>query len=196
MKISKVKSNVFILGSGGFAKELEAYFHSTHQFKIRLVGRDLTLESYQREVKNPSAYSIMGSGKCSVKQKMLSEIVGPFISYIHPSATVIKAEIGEGSVLAPGSVVAPYAQVGKHVLCNYNSTIGHDTIIGDLSVISPNAAISGNVRLGNRVYIGAGATIKEGLIIGAGATIGMGAVVVKDVEPGVIVAGVPARPLY
>jgi UDP-2-acetamido-3-amino-2,3-dideoxy-glucuronate N-acetyltransferase len=46
-----------------------------------------------------------------------------------------------------------------------------------------------------RATIGSGATILGGLSIGEGATIGAGAVVTRDVAPGEIVAGNPARAL-
>lgn len=47
--------------------------------------------------------------------------------------------------------------------------------------------------LGDRVFVGANAVINMGVVIGDGAVIGAGAVVTDDVEPGSIVAGVPAR---
>jgi UDP-2-acetamido-3-amino-2,3-dideoxy-glucuronate N-acetyltransferase len=43
--------------------------------------------------------------------------------------------------------------------------------------------------------IGSGATLLCGLTIGEGATVGAGSVVTKDVPPGAVVAGNPARPL-
>ena len=46
-----------------------------------------------------------------------------------------------------------------------------------------------------RASIGSGALILGGVEIGAGAMIGAGAVVTRDVEPGAVVAGVPARAL-
>jgi acetyltransferase-like isoleucine patch superfamily enzyme len=45
------------------------------------------------------------------------------------------------------------------------------------------------------VWVGANAVILGGVTIGDGAVIAAGAVVTKDVEPGAVVAGVPARVL-
>ena len=50
------------------------------------------------------------------------------------------------------------------------------------------------VRIGSDVWIGGGAIILPGITIGDGAVIGAGSVVTRDVGPGVIVAGNPARP--
>jgi len=46
-----------------------------------------------------------------------------------------------------------------------------------------------------RAALGSGATILGGLRIGEGALVGAGAVVTRDVAPGTVVTGNPARPL-
>ena len=51
------------------------------------------------------------------------------------------------------------------------------------------------IRIGRGSYIGAGAIILPGVTIGAGAKIGAGAVVTRDVPPGEVWVGVPAKPL-
>ncbi len=51
------------------------------------------------------------------------------------------------------------------------------------------------VHIGKRVWIGGGAIILAGVTIGDGAVVGAGSVVTKDVDPGQVVVGNPARPI-
>ncbi|HWI74897.1 MAG TPA: acyltransferase [Baekduia sp.] len=51
------------------------------------------------------------------------------------------------------------------------------------------------VSVGARVFIGAGAIILPGVTIGDDAIVGAGSVVRRDVAPGTVVGGNPARPL-
>ena len=49
------------------------------------------------------------------------------------------------------------------------------------------------IRVGTQVWICADAFVGPGVELGAGAVVGARAVVMKDVEPWVVVAGNPAR---
>jgi maltose O-acetyltransferase len=51
---------------------------------------------------------------------------------------------------------------------------------------------SAPITIGDGVWIGANATVLGGAAIGAGAVVAAGAVVVQDVEPHMLVGGVPA----
>jgi galactoside O-acetyltransferase len=51
------------------------------------------------------------------------------------------------------------------------------------------------IQIGDFAVVGANATVLPGLTVGAGAVVGGGSVVVEDLEPWTIYAGVPARPL-
>jgi acetyltransferase-like isoleucine patch superfamily enzyme len=54
----------------------------------------------------------------------------------------------------------------------------------------------GTVVIGNRCWIGAKAVILKGVQLGDGCVVAAGAVVTRSVDPGAVVAGVPARPLH
>ena len=97
----------------------------------------------------------------------------------------IGAIIGEGTMIDMGAVLGGRATVGK------NCHIGAGTVLA--GVIEPASAVP--VVIEDDVVIGANAVVLEGCRVGKGAVVAAGAVVVSDVAPNTVVAGVPARVL-
>ena len=90
-------------------------------------------------------------------------------------------------------------KIGRNVKFGHRGigiVIHKDVIIGDNVQIMQNVTIGAKDGaapiIGNNVLIGAGAVILGGVTIGEGSTIGANAVVIKSVENGSIVCGVPA----
>jgi carbonic anhydrase/acetyltransferase-like protein (isoleucine patch superfamily) len=90
----------------------------------------------------------------------------------------------------------------------YLVTIGDDVTIshgvdfithdGGLRVVRdrwPDAYVYGPITVGRRAFIGAHSVLMPGVTIGDGAVVGVGSLVTRDVPSGMVVAGVPARPV-
>ncbi len=78
--------------------------------------------------------------------------------------------------------------LGDNTVVGYNTTIlTHEFLVDEFR--------TGEVHIGRDVVIGANTTILPGLVIGDGAVVSAQSLVNKDVPPGTMVGGVPARPI-
>jgi len=112
----------------------------------------------------------------------------------HPRSIIAPGvEIGSGSMICAGAVVNPQSRIGPNVILNTGCSVDHHNDIGPHVHIAPGAHLGGDVTIGQGVLVGIGATVMPGLRVGDGSVVGAGAVADKDVPPGVVVVGVPAR---
>jgi len=119
-----------------------------------------------------------------------------FETIVHPRATLAQsARIGRGSVVLAGSVLCPESVVGDHVIILQNSSVNHHTRIGDFTTLSAGVTLLGYIEVGRNAFIGGGTSIAPRVRVGESALVGMGSVVIRDVAPGKVVAGNPAREL-
>ena len=115
---------------------------------------------------------------------------------VDPTAIVPStAVVGHGGYINAGSVLGSHASIGCHANVNRASTVGHDARLGFAAATGPGVVLAGGVVVEARAFVGAGATVLPELTVGTGAIVGAGAVVTKDVAPGDVVVGNPARVL-
>ena len=140
-------------------------------------------------------------------------------NFISPEAKLGKnVKVWNFAYVGANTIVGDNVKIGSLAHIDYDVRIGRDTRIEGLVYIPPLSRIGKNVFIGpaavltNDPYppsrkmigvtiedgavIGARAVIRAGVRVGRGAVVAMGAVVTKDVPPGKVVIGVPARVKY
>jgi acetyltransferase-like isoleucine patch superfamily enzyme len=86
--------------------------------------------------------------------------------------------------------------IGDYVMIAFQTVLqsaGHE--MGGREPMRVQPIVKAPIIVGADVWLGARSMVRYGVTIGDGAIVGMGAVVVKDVAPGTIVGGVPAKPI-
>jgi UDP-3-O-[3-hydroxymyristoyl] glucosamine N-acyltransferase len=122
------------------------------------------------------------------------------------------AYVGSGTVIGDDVIIGSLAHIDYNVRIGDGTRIegsvyippltriGKDVFIGPAAVFTNDPYPVGARMVGVTVEDGAiicgGAVIKAGVRIGEKSVVAMGAIVTKDVRPGVVVMGVPAREVY
>lgn len=195
--------SIAIYGCGGFGRELlpfagpDVVFFSDSPDEIGTLVEGVPVFALSGGEDRQVVIAV-ASGKARRRMSARVENAGTLIS----PASIIGpgVEMGDGAIFCAFTTVTASARIGRHFHCNIYSYVAHDCIIGDFVTLGPRVGINGNTIIEDDVYIGTGAVLRHGvpgkpLRIGKGAVIGMGAVVTKDVEPGAVMIGNPARPM-
>lgn len=201
-----MKKQIFILGAGGFGKEVYKWLREDlkpdESIKGFLSGsaddikgeKDFppylgTIDGYAPEIGDVFLLAI---GDINARKKIVSNLKekgASFYSFVHSSCVVTDGvKIGEGCIVAPLSVISNNAVVSDFVAINTQCLVGHDAFVGDHCVLSPLSGIMGGVVLSAEVFLGANATVAPRLKIGKGSKISIGTSVLRDVPENCLVA--------
>jgi acetyltransferase-like isoleucine patch superfamily enzyme len=147
---------------------------------------------------------------CILNDVVLGERV-IFFSFVNLYGCAIgdDTRIGAFVEIQRGASVGKRCKISSHTFVCEGVHIGDDVFVGHgvmfINDKTPRASIDGRpisnewkmeeTFIEDGASIGSNATILCGVRIGRGALIGAGAVVTRDVLPGAVVAGNPARPM-
>ncbi len=118
--------------------------------------------------------------------------IGPFVEIQRQAVVGANCKIQSHSFICSGVTIEDEVFVGHGVIF-VNDKFPRATAHGRLQTEDDWELLPITVEQG--ASIGSGAIVLGGVRIGRAATVGAGAVVTRDVEPGQIVAGIPARAL-
>ncbi|HEX2763434.1 MAG TPA: acyltransferase [Allosphingosinicella sp.] len=117
--------------------------------------------------------------------------VGAFVEIQKGVAIGARCKISSHSFLCEGVTIGDEVFVGHGVMFINDIEPRATAADGALQTEADWVVVPTEVRRG--ASIGTGAVVMGGVTIGEGALVGAGAVVTRDVAPGEVVAGVPAR---
>ena len=171
----------------------------TEVFGVPVRGPDSQLTSLITEGIRHVFIGLGSTGNTGPRQRLYEAAIQAgldVVAAIHPAATISpSATIGNGPTIMAGAVVNADAKLGANVIVNTGAVVEHDCIIQDHVHVATGANLASTVHVGVGAHIGLGASVRQCVSIGASSVIGAGAAVVKDVPPGVVMVGVPAREL-
>lgn len=146
---------------------------------------------------HPDVSLIVAIGNPATRKEVVRrlEIEGAkFGMLVHPTAL-----ISHGAMISPGSVFCAYAtigvdaKIGAHAWIAQHCAVGHDTQIADFVSMYPHAVVGGGSTIGEGATFCSGAHVKDHTAVGAWSVVGMQAAVIRNVMPGAMALGVPAK---
>lgn len=116
-------------------------------------------------------------------------------NYIHPSVIMSPhVTIGKGVYILLGSTIMPFTVIKDYTMISMGVHLAHHSTLEKGVFLSTGCNFGASIIAHQYSYCGISSTIMTGIHeLGENCLIGAGAVVIKDVEPNAIVAGVPAK---
>lgn len=202
------REKLILIGAGGYAKsvldslDLERYEFcgfidsfkpegSTH------LGYPVLASTVQdfAERDNYSYFISIGNNTNRLEKFFKLQQLGcKIVNVVDKTALVSRnSSIGIGVFVGKMAIVNSGVTVGDNVIINTKSLVEHGCFIGNHCNISTNTTLNGDVIVEDYAFVGSSSVINGQLRIGESALVGSGAVVIRNVEPRTVVAGVPAK---
>ena len=209
----KNKTQLGIIGSGGFAREVlqlaldikkntasvfdKIFFVEFDNFYTDNVVDDTRVLKFSECDLNKMQF-VIAIGDPVLKKKICNELPKDvkFLSLVSRLSFIADDfKYSQGLIVMPFSYISCNVKIGNHVHINSHCTIGHDTIVGDFSTTACSVMISGENTISDLCYFGMNSSTKQGVSICEKVTIGLNAGVVKSIIKSGVYIGTPCKSL-
>lgn len=200
-----------VYGAGGLGREVEIIARKINALEHRwekivyIDDNELITEvlgvpcyTFDRTKDMLSEFEIsIAIGDPAIREKVYNKVNNAGVklaTLVHPGVYIDESsKVGEGVTICEGVTTTSCVVLEDNVYVHPHAVIGHDIRIGKHSVVGANSEIGGANIIGERVFIGFMAGTLDELKIGDDVEISAGSIVFRDIEPGMIVMGNPAR---
>ncbi len=130
-------------------------------------------------------------------------MIGRLINAIHKRTNPISYARGQGVRLGAGCRLIdvdfgsePWlVTLGNHVSASDTSFITHDGGLWVFREEYPDIEYVAPITIGNNVFIGSRTIVLPGVTVGSNVVIGAGSIISRDIPPGCVAVGAPAKPI-
>lgn len=208
--------DIFIYGSGGFAREIALLIERINQKEPSWNILGFLDDDAANHGKIINGYTVVGGSNLLEENRLINVVLGigspgakeniianlkqynhvTFPNIIHPDVQIHPTTtLGQGNIICEGNILTCNIELKDFVTVNLTCTIGHDVLINSYSTVLPHSSISGEVTFEKGVDFGTNATIIQGKVVGENTIVGAGATVVKDLPANCTAVGSPAKPI-
>lgn len=203
-----MKQKVVFIGAGGFAKSaLDSLDKEKYEFcgfidnfkpeGAAHLGYPVLAKTIMEfpERANYCYFISIGNNEHRLEKFLKLQQFGcDIISIIDKTALVSEnVSLGKGIFVGKMAIINSGVTIGDNVIVNTKALIEHGCVIGHHCNISTNTTLNGDVVVDDYCFIGSSAVLNGQLRVGESSVIGSGAVVIRNVQPRTVVAGVPAK---
>tara|TARA_B100000315_G_C14444393_1_gene526141 strand:- start:40 stop:672 length:633 start_codon:yes stop_codon:yes gene_type:complete len=209
-----MKNDILVIGAGGHCRVVLSIISHYKYLNVvgiadrkkenmgeKILGHEVkySWEDFQAVYNEGVPYAAIAVGDNKERNNLYRKLIGigfTVKTLIHPSALIDDSvTMGTGSTICMGVIIGPLVTVGDNCIIYTGTIIDHEVALDDDCFIAPGVCIAGRVKINSGAFLGIGSRIKEKVSIGRDSVIGAGAVVINDIPPNHVVAGVPAKEL-